>query len=69
MKTSDCTDESRKDETCLYFKMKKHIIKTRKISQNKHEMDATTTGYDLMYIYHQKLQRKYFCLCDYVSLI
>ena len=27
--TSDCTDESRKDETCLQlFKMKKHYIKT-----------------------------------------
>ena len=28
LKTSDCTDESRKDETCLQFKMKKHYIKT-----------------------------------------
>jgi len=25
--------ESRKDETCLQFKMNKHFIKTRKISQ------------------------------------
>ena len=33
LETSDCTDESRKDETCLQFKMKKHHIKTVKISQ------------------------------------
>ena len=33
LETSDCTDQSRKDETCLQFKMKKHFIKTRKISQ------------------------------------
>ena len=26
LETSDCTDESRKDETCLQFKMKKHIV-------------------------------------------
>ena len=26
------TDESRKDETCLQYKMNKHFIKTRKIS-------------------------------------
>ena len=29
----NCTEESRKDETCLQFKMNKHFIKTRKISQ------------------------------------
>ena len=34
LETSDCTDESRKDETCLQFKMKKNFIKTRKISRN-----------------------------------
>ena len=28
LETSDCTDESRKDETCLQFKMNKHYIKT-----------------------------------------
>ena len=28
LKTSDCTEESRKDETCLQLKMKKHYIKT-----------------------------------------
>ena len=28
LETWDCTDESRKDETCLQFKMKKHYIKT-----------------------------------------
>ena len=28
-------DESRKDETCLQLKMKKHFIKTRKISQKR----------------------------------
>ena len=33
LKTSDYTDESRKDETCLQFKMKKHFIQTRKISR------------------------------------
>ena len=27
LETSDCTDESRKDETCLQFKMRKHYIK------------------------------------------
>ena len=30
LETSDCTDESRKDETYLQFKMKKHYIKTWK---------------------------------------
>ena len=30
----DCTEESRKDETCLQFMMNKPLIKTRKISQN-----------------------------------
>ena len=30
METLDCTDESRKDETCLQLKMKKHYIKTMK---------------------------------------
>ena len=30
MNTSDCTEESRKDETCLQFKMNKHYIKIRK---------------------------------------
>ena len=30
----DCTEESRKDETCLQFKMNKYFIKTRKICQN-----------------------------------
>ena len=28
--TTDCTEESRKDETCLQFKMNKYFIKTRK---------------------------------------
>ena len=32
---SDCTDEPRKAESCLQFKMKKHHIKTGKIS-HKH---------------------------------
>ena len=31
-KTNDCTNESRKDETYLQFKMKKHYIKTWKFS-------------------------------------
>ena len=31
---SDCTDEPRKAESCLQFKMKKHHIKTWKISHN-----------------------------------
>ena len=30
LKSSDCADESRKDETCLQFKMNKHFIKTWK---------------------------------------
>ena len=30
---SDCTEESRKDETCLKFKMNKYFIETRKIYQ------------------------------------
>jgi len=34
LETSDCTDKSRKDETCLQLKMKKHFIKTGKISLN-----------------------------------
>ena len=29
LETSDCTDESRKDETCLQSKMQEHFIKTR----------------------------------------
>ena len=33
LETSDCIDESRNAETCLPFKMKKHFIMTRKISQ------------------------------------
>ena len=33
LKTSDYTDESRKDQTSLEFKMNKHIIITRKISE------------------------------------
>ena len=33
--TSDSTDESGKDETCLQFKMNKHFIKNRKISQKE----------------------------------
>ena len=28
LETSDCTEESRKDETCLQLKTKKHYIKT-----------------------------------------
>ena len=32
LETSDCTDESQKDKTCLQLKMKKHYIKPRKIS-------------------------------------
>ena len=39
MKTSDRTDESRKDETCLQIKMNKHFIKTGKnLSINKYEI-------------------------------
>ena len=33
LETSDCTEESRKNETCLQLKMKKHYIKTWKISR------------------------------------
>ena len=33
LETSDCTNDCRKHETCLQFKMKMHYIKTRKISQ------------------------------------
>ena len=34
IKTWDCTDESRKDETCLQLKMKMLFIKTGKTSRN-----------------------------------
>ena len=34
LETSDCTDGSRRDETCLQFKMKENYIKT-KISKPK----------------------------------
>ena len=33
LKTSDCTEKSRKEETCVQIKMNKYFIKTRKISQ------------------------------------
>ena len=33
LESSDYTYDFRKDETCLQFKMKKHYIKTRKISR------------------------------------
>ena len=39
--TSDFTEESRKDETCLQFKMKQHYIKTWKISREVFCMHAT----------------------------
>ena len=32
---TDCTEESRKDETCLQFMMNKYFIKTRKIYRKK----------------------------------
>ena len=38
LETWDCTDESRKDETCLQLKMKKHYIKTSKISSEHNYM-------------------------------
>ena len=34
LKTSDYTEEYRKDETCLQLKMNKYFIKTGKIYQN-----------------------------------
>ena len=40
LKTSDCTDETQKDETCLQFKMKKYYIKAWKISQKSFEYEA-----------------------------
>ena len=47
LETSDCTDEYRKDETCLQFKMNKHFIKTRKISETCiATCKYTTTYYD-----------------------
>ena len=36
MKTSDYTEEPRKDETRLQFKMNKHFIISRKIYQNEY---------------------------------
>ena len=38
LETSDCTDGSRKDETCLQFKMKKYYINTWKISDTPREV-------------------------------
>ena len=34
METSDCIDQSRKDETCPQYKMNKHFIKTKQNSQH-----------------------------------
>jgi len=52
MKTLDYTDESRKDETCLQFKMKKHFIKTRKISQKfKNVLDVELLYYKSNVLY------------------
>ena len=55
--TSDCTEESRKDETCLQFKMNKDFIKTRKIiSQNSvewskfHTFWLWKTAYDVQFL-------------------
>ena len=39
LETSDCTDVSRKDETCLQFKMNKYFIKTRKEKKISQIMD------------------------------
>ena len=47
LETSDCTDESRKDETCLQFKMNKYFIKTRKMSLKK-RFQYATPGHELI---------------------
>ena len=46
MEISDCTDESRKDETCLQFKMEKHFIKTIIISKKAVILVVATKGFE-----------------------
>ena len=37
LETPDCTEESRKDETCLQLKMKNNYIKLEKSLNNKND--------------------------------
>ena len=77
LETSDRTEESRKDEIYLQFEMKKHYIKTRKISQIKHiyicvfigRVQSSTEAGTLFighlrgfYIIRNLKRRKLFCL-------
>ena len=53
-KALDCTEESRKDETCLQFKMNKYFIKTRKIYQNEDMLQIVCVGQSVCWRIHPK---------------
>ena len=59
-KASDCTEESRKDETCLQFKMNKYFIKTRKIYQNEDMLQIVCVGQSFCWRIHAKWNTRSF---------